>query len=94
MEIQITSLEKENSELLGRIKSQKSQLDGVNNLLNLRNQKLIECQEELNKMRENDKLVKILSEEVKALRRENERYKNTIVWLGLNAQFPENFMED
>ena len=89
LQLRIDILEKENSQLVGQLQSRKSQLDGVNNLLNQRNQQLLECQEKISKLESNANLVKILSDEAKSLRRENERYKNTLVWFALNAIFPE-----
>ena len=94
LQLRIDILEKENSQLIGKIQSQKSQLDGANNLINQRNQKLVECQEKLNKIESNDNLIKILNSEIKTLRRENERYKNTLIWFALNAVFPEIDLEE
>ena len=94
MEIRIDVLEKENSQLVGQLQSKKSQLDGINNLLNQRNQQIVEYQEKLNKVKSDENLVRILSDEVKDLRRENEKYRNTIVWFALNAQFPNLSTEE
>lgn len=92
-ENRIKDLEQENSKLTAELQSKLSQLDGVTNLLNNRHKLIVEYQEKIHKCEENERLIKILSDEVKELRRENEKFRNSIVWLALNAQFPDS-MED